>query len=85
MRVSVYAQFSLKDKPNGYLGLTQASWHFGRNQPASMAELAIGFLRVLFDWHTFLLSAEEANKEKEAIEEWLRRHPFVEVEKEEAP
>lgn len=48
--VKVSAGFYLKDKPEGYLGLTQETWNFG-NEPTSFAGLVWGFIRCLLDFH----------------------------------
>lgn len=79
MRLQVYAQFYLKDRPEGYLGMTQESWNFGKHRPATMAELAIQFLTVLFGWHTRFLNLEDINKEKDKIQEWLNQTTFTEL------
>lgn len=35
-RISVSCNFYLKDKPDNYLGITQESWNFGKNNPVSL-------------------------------------------------
>ena len=78
MRIQLMVQFYLKDRPKGYRGMTQESWNFGKTRPATMADLAIGFLKVLFDWHRRFLSLEDINKETVTIYEWLSQVAFTE-------
>jgi len=64
--VSVYAQFTLKDKPEGYLGITNEQWSFGKDSPLSFSELGYAIISRLAEF-TYQsnpeLTAKEINRQ----------------------
>ncbi len=66
--VKVSVGFYLKDKPEGYLGLTQETWTLGK-KPTSFASLVWGFIGCLLEFYlvTMPTSTHDLNAEIQEV------------------
>ena len=80
MRVSVYAQISLKDRPEGYLGMTGESLSIGKNEEADLYTMMASLLNRLAGYYGMAYEAEELNKQLDKLSGLCHALRFKEVE-----
>lgn len=61
MRLSAHVQFTLKDKPRGFLGQTGESLCIGRDKFLPFDAMAGAFIRRALEWYLRVSTADELN------------------------
>jgi len=72
--VSVYARFTLKNMPEGQLGLRSEDWNFGKNAELSLHDLALGIISRLTEFYLHTMrekTVDEINAEIKRLSESL--------------
>jgi hypothetical protein len=70
--LKVSAKFTLKDLPNGYLGLRGTTVHFGWNGPIKLWEMCAGIISNILDWYLIIDPTDETiNENIKRLIEWL--------------
>lgn len=77
MHLKISAQFTLKDRPAGYLGLTGERWQFGI-KPLPLAQMCVSVLDTIFSYYLQLGTADELNAELDRLRAWLAAKSFLE-------
>lgn len=78
MRVSIYAQITLKDKPKGFLGMTGESISLGKNDTIDFNVMVIQLLRRLADYYSIFMTPDELNRQLDNIVEFCQLARFKE-------
>lgn len=61
MRLSAHVQFTLKDKPHGFAGLTGEHVSIGRDKFLPFDAMAGSFIRRALEWYLRVSTADELN------------------------
>lgn len=76
MRLSISARFSIKDRPEGYLGLTGEHWNFGKDNALSLSEMCCAILHRIFWYYGIWLQPEQMTDEVVKVTRWLSEARF---------
>jgi hypothetical protein len=80
MRLSVSAQFTLKDTPEGYLGVKGEHYNFGKDETWSLDTMAWNILTKVFDYYAIFGEIDELNASLDRIRSWLQATEFLPAE-----
>ena len=75
--MSLYVQFTLKDRPKDFRGLTQESWTFARNQAVPLSMLVVQLTQQICEWYGLYTDTETMNTEIQKAAEVLGAIRFV--------
>ena len=78
MHLSISAQFSLKDRPEDYRGLTSEHITWAKRAALPFFQLARYVLGEILDWYSIYAGAEDLAQERDKLVEWLQGIRFVE-------
>ena len=76
MRVSISAQFTIKDRPEGYLGLTGEHWNFGKDEALSLSDMCGAVLFRILWYYGLWMTPEEMKAEIDEVAELLLASEF---------
>ena len=76
MRLSISAQFTIKDRPEGYLGLSGEYCNFGKDNPLSVAEMCASVLYKILWFYGMWTRSEKMSEEVDKVIEWLSNLQF---------
>lgn len=86
MHLSVSAQFTLKDKPKGHLGLCSELWNFGKDEYISLSSLVFSFIKVAIGYYARFEESDTLDAEIEKVLSLLyalnKQHPVSDQKRE---
>lgn len=71
MYLSISSQFTLKDRPAEYRGITGEHVTFAKERPSSLAQMCMDLLERTFDWYCIIDEAKDLNAELKLLVAWL--------------
>lgn len=76
MRVSVYAQVTLKDKPKDYLGVSGESVSIGKDQFIGLADMMAYLLQTVGSYYGIFQTEDELNEQLDKLAVHCQRLRF---------
>ena len=77
MHVSLYARISLKERPDGFLGLTGEDLVIGKDSPVDLDQMLVGLFQRLADYYGLVATPDELNKQLETLSQYFANTLFT--------
>ena len=76
MRISLYAQISLKDRPPDFRGMTGESVNIGKDEPVDFDVMVVNILGRLAEYYGIFTPADVLNSQLDQIAEFCQHARF---------
>ena len=76
MRVSLYAQVSLKDRPEDFRGMTGESFVIGKDEPVTLDEMVGYIIHAVAPYYGLLHETDELNEQLDRLVEFCQASRF---------